>query len=170
VGFADLEYACLSRDVVGNGSSGASLSLLSSSLQHSCCSSQREVPVVGWVRSFLVFGVIDEIERREFPIPPPAASTLTSKISTLTSQPSVPPVTLSSAKGKGKKAAPPATPEKDPQLTLKQFFSSVPSPSKKGKEKAVDQDAPPETIMGSREEAAEPTVRTGFVLSDTKTR
>ncbi|GAA6020483.1 hypothetical protein JCM10207_000017 [Rhodosporidiobolus poonsookiae] len=133
----------------------------------------REVPVVGFVRDFLVFGVIDEIERREIPLPcspsPPPATY---------SQPAPPPASVPAISRPKKGMPEPATPEKDPQRTLKQFFAPVASPLKKGKERAVDQDAVVDLMEGDEQERAgsaarksgQARSRTGFVLSDTKTR
>ncbi|GAA6054804.1 hypothetical protein JCM3770_007443 [Rhodotorula araucariae] len=122
----------------------------------------REVPVVGWVGDFLVFGVCDEIERREIPSPkPPSAPVLTADV--------LPPTP---SKGR-KRAASLATPPKDEQPTLKQFFSPIASPSQreKGKERAVEE------VPGSTSDARgigtaedQPSRSWTFVLSDTKTR
>ncbi|GAA5846028.1 hypothetical protein JCM11251_007334 [Rhodosporidiobolus azoricus] len=156
----------------------------------------REVPVVGWIRGFLVFGVIDDIERRDFPLAPPPSPTLPHNASTsphsarpaiASATPAKPPAPKTSTpKRKGKKPA--ATPEKDSQRSLKDFFTPVLSPSKKGKEKAADQDAvvdltmEGQTTMGEEDSTTEPEPepveadgaqsgsRVGFVLSDTKTR
>lgn len=110
---------------------------------------QREIPVAGFVGPFLVFGVIDEIDRRELP---PIAST-----SALPPQPSTPKKHASTSK--------PSTPTKitedASQRKLEHFFP--PSPTKKGKEKAVDQD-------GASEEAEVAAPGWGFVVSDSKTR
>lgn len=106
---------------------------------------QREVPVVGFVGDFLVFGVIDEVDRRE--LPSPTASTSASPFTP-------------TKKATGSKTS--TTPVKDDQVKLERFFSPVSSPSKKGKEKAANQ------------EEAEPkhvdTRRWGFYISDSKTR
>ncbi|GAA6040834.1 hypothetical protein JCM8097_007738 [Rhodosporidiobolus ruineniae] len=150
----------------------------------------REVPVVGWVRGFLVFGVIDEIERRELPLPsspPPARDRTPPASAPSTSLPAAKP---SSSRRDNHKASP-VTPKKAKedkekaenaaQRTLEHFFSSVSSPSKgsngKGKGKAADQDAVldltadadgPESEREREEEKTR--MRTGLVLSDTKTR
>ncbi|BGP51525.1 hypothetical protein JCM10450v2_007471 [Rhodotorula kratochvilovae] len=127
----------------------------------------REVPVVGWVGDFLVFGVCDEIERRE--IPPPNLPPIPPTPSATAARPPTP------SKGKKRAAspAPPATPKKDEQRTLQQFFSPVASPSQsaKGKERAVEEVldlASEEERDGKEEEQLKR--RWTFVLSDTKTR
>ncbi|GAA5917605.1 hypothetical protein JCM6882_004872 [Rhodosporidiobolus microsporus] len=147
----------------------------------------REVPVVGWIRGFLVFGVIDDIERRDFPnasSPPrpqssdaPSASAPSAPQTAPLADPYKPP--SSAPKRQGKTAS--ATPEKDTQRSLTDFFSPVPSPSKKGKEKALDQDevldltteeddALPSEVASQEPRSSRATTRVGFVLSDTKTR
>ncbi|ORY90833.1 exonuclease V a 5' deoxyribonuclease-domain-containing protein [Leucosporidium creatinivorum] len=110
----------------------------------------REIPVAGFVGPFLVFGVIDEIDRRELP-PIASTSTLPPRLSTPKKGP--PPIL--------KPSTPTKKGEDTNQRKLEQFFS--PSPTKKGEEKAVDQDA-------SNEETEVPAPRWGFVLSDSKTR
>ncbi|GAA5911050.1 uncharacterized protein JCM6883_004250 [Sporobolomyces salmoneus] len=93
----------------------------------------REIPVVGFVGDFLVFGVIDEIERREIPISPLASSLPRSRApqqktspakSARKAQPSTP-----------KKSSPstskltPSPSKKNDQSTLLQFFSPSPTTS-----------------------------------------
>lgn len=114
---------------------------------------QREVPVVGWVGDFLVFGVCDEIERREVHLPP-------SPVKRDGVPASTPP-----------RPATPTTSKKDQQSTLKQFFSPValPSQSSRSTGKARADDVVDLTSLESEEEpVARP--RWCFVLSDTKTR
>ena len=105
---------------------------------------QREVPVVGFVGDHLVFGVIDEIDRREITIPPlPVASTSTSVPVPSTPQPMKSKSSPSKSKStcSSKNASPS---KKNGQSTLHAFFS--PSPTKpnpsnasdKGKGKAVE--------------------------------
>ncbi|GAA5875794.1 hypothetical protein JCM8547_005317 [Rhodosporidiobolus lusitaniae] len=149
----------------------------------------REVHVVGWVHNFLVFGIIDEIERRDFPLHPPSPPSVTPPTTapeppstSAASEPSTPslssrPSTPSEPKRTSK--ASPAKAEQDSQRTLTQFFSPVPSSAKKGKEKAASQD---EVLDLTKEEEEEEevrdvevdvrrnTTRSGLVLSDTKTR
>ncbi|GAA5904746.1 hypothetical protein JCM5296_000752 [Sporobolomyces johnsonii] len=153
----------------------------------------REVPVVGFVREFLVFGVIDEIERREISLPSSSPTPTTKSVgsdrlpSSLptpsinpSKAPSAPPLPRSPTKDKLQAAE--TTPKKSDQRTLLQFFSPSASRSetvKKGKEKTLDQDA----VLDLTEEGdtsaheaeaqasfSEPNTRPGFVLSDTKTR
>ncbi|GJN93901.1 hypothetical protein Rhopal_006960-T1 [Rhodotorula paludigena] len=132
----------------------------------------RELPVVGWVGDFLVFGVCDEVERRDLvpPEPRPSASPPVRP---------APPATPSraSARKKGKKReASPETPRRQgaEQRLLEHFFSPVPSPkhalngrSKDGVTEALQVDLTTED--GFVEEAAG-TPRWTFILSDTKTR
>ncbi|GAA5990729.1 hypothetical protein JCM5350_007345 [Sporobolomyces pararoseus] len=129
----------------------------------------REVPVVGFVKDHLVFGVIDEIERREIVIPPPAPlsrpstssqaqpSSSTSSL-TKSNQPHTP---KKKANSKSKSTPSPVKQEtKNDQSTLLQFFS--PSPTKsalksrsltnemevakgKGKEKETEKETNPES-------------------------
>jgi exonuclease V len=124
---------------------------------------QREIPVVGFVGEFLVFGVIDEVDRRELPSPRhPAEPSSSSTHPPATPVSKKPSPAARTATVSPKKAIPA---KEDPQRTLDPFFSPVPSPTRKGKEKAVDQDSSP------RPPHLEATVpRWGFVLSDTKTR
>lgn len=105
--------------------------------------SQREIPVFGFVDDFLVFGVIDEIKRREYTVKPPPA----------------PPTPK-----KRKVQAAQKDEDDHKQLKLESFFKS---PSSKGKEKAVETDEP---VPASIPHIPEPTTRTGFVVSDSKTR
>ncbi|GAA5888244.1 hypothetical protein JCM16303_005313 [Sporobolomyces ruberrimus] len=93
----------------------------------------REVPVVGWVRDRLVFGVIDEIERREIAIPPPPSTSSqpsASSSSNGTKRPTQPGAPKS-RRGKStpsKSNSAPSPTKKNDQSTLFQFFS--PSPTK----------------------------------------
>jgi exonuclease V len=114
------------------------------------CFSQREIPVAGFVGPFLVFGVIDEIDRRELP-PVASTSALPSRPSTVPSKPA----------STTKSSTPNKMIEEAGQRKLEQYFS--PSPTKKGREKAVDQ-------KGVSEEAEAAAPRWGFVVSDSKTR
>ncbi|GAA5951786.1 hypothetical protein JCM3765_003118 [Sporobolomyces pararoseus] len=96
----------------------------------------REVPVVGFVKDHLVFGVIDEIERREIAIPPPAplprsstSSQARASTSTASSSNSNHPRTPKKANSNSKSTPSPLKKEtKNDQSTLLQFFS--PSPTK----------------------------------------
>ncbi|CEQ39853.1 SPOSA6832_01401, partial [Sporobolomyces salmonicolor] len=152
----------------------------------------REVPVVGFVREFLVFGVIDEIERREITLPPssPVPTIKSARSDRPPSALPVPPINPPKAPSarplprspiKSKPKAAETTPKKSEQRTLLQFFSPSPSLSKtvKGKEKALDQDAVLDLTeegdtsdyeAGAQAPFEEPNTRSGFVLSDTKTR
>ncbi|BGP20779.1 hypothetical protein JCM10213v2_008942 [Rhodosporidiobolus nylandii] len=147
----------------------------------------REVPVCGFVAGFLVFGVIDEIERRDIailspissPPPTPAAPAPSSAAPPRPRTPSKP-----HKVGSNSQLAPSGTPEKDGQRKLEHFFSAVPSPKKKGKEKALHQDAlldlteeyddELEALRAAERsefvEKPQPVMRSGLVLSDTKTR
>ncbi|GAA5923355.1 hypothetical protein JCM3775_007513 [Rhodotorula graminis] len=114
----------------------------------------REVPVVGWVGEFLVFGVCDEIERREIPPPPsPPAPTKRDLV-----DPSTAP-----------RPSTPTTPKKDQQSTLKHFFAPVESPSRRAKAKECQDGV---VDLTSEEGEVDPPAgpRWRFVLSDTKTR
>lgn len=104
---------------------------------------------MGFVDEFLVFGVIDEVDRREFDLapPPPTATS------------STPPPLLASTIS----SASPSKAE-DGQTKIVEYFSPVASPSRKGKERAVDESA---TAIDAE---VLPSVRWGFVVSDTKTR
>jgi len=115
---------------------------------------QREVPVVGWIGEFLVFGVCDEIERRE--VPPPSSPPLPTKRDLANPSDAPRPPT-------------PTTPKKDQQPTLKQFFSPIESPSKRpeGKERS---DSVVDLTVEQDEVGSSPEPRWRFVLSDTKTR
>ncbi|GAA5853368.1 hypothetical protein JCM9279_005768 [Rhodotorula babjevae] len=114
----------------------------------------REVPVVGWVGEFLVFGVCDEIERREVP-PSPSSSTPTRRDIVQSSAAPKPPS--------------PTTPMKEQQPTLKHFFSPVESPSRRAKGKERSGDIVDLTV--EQDEGGSPAgPRWRFVLSDTKTR
>lgn len=118
---------------------------------------QRELPVVGWVNDFLVFGVIDDVERRELPPPP-------------STQPQDAPELLAKRKTKGKKtkAAPTSPAKKEQQQTLTQFFSPSSSPAKDGGVLDLTEDSPVEGAKDAKTVEAHP--RWGFILSDTKTR
>ncbi|KAI5474434.1 Defects-in-morphology protein 1-like, mitochondrial protein [Pseudohyphozyma bogoriensis] len=89
----------------------------------------REVPVFGFIDQFIIFGVIDEIERRDIPIPP-------------TSTPPLSPAASNSTPSK----PPPEVPSQ--QRTIDTYFTPSPStsPTKKGKEKA--QEEPPRKTWG----------------------
>ncbi|GAA5991396.1 hypothetical protein JCM11641_004618 [Rhodosporidiobolus odoratus] len=138
----------------------------------------REVPVVGWVKGFLVFGVIDEIERREFSHPPPASTRPKSALSpasshAATQSPAKPHSILSTPSKKKRVAcASASTPDPDNQRKLHQFFSPIPSPNQKGKDKAADQNVTEgeQSTEDPDSQNGQQVGRTGLVLSDTKTR
>ncbi|KAL7338047.1 exonuclease V [Rhodotorula toruloides] len=122
----------------------------------------RELPVVGWVNDFLVFGVIDEVERRELsPLPPTPVQTSDD----LKAKPRRTP-----KKGKKGKDTPATPTKKDEQQKLTSFFSPSPSPAKRGGVLDLTQDSSLEESETEQTTPVEPQPRWGFVLSDTKTR
>ncbi|PRQ71162.1 Exonuclease V - a 5' deoxyribonuclease-domain containing protein [Rhodotorula toruloides] len=122
----------------------------------------RELPVVGWVNDFLVFGVIDEVERRELPPLPPTPVQTTDD---LKAKPKRTP-----KKGKKAKGTPATPTKKDEQQKLTSFFSPSPSPAKRGGVLDLTDDSPVEESETEQTRPFEPQPRWGFILSDTKTR
>ncbi|BGP35268.1 hypothetical protein JCM10296v2_007103 [Rhodotorula toruloides] len=122
----------------------------------------RELPVVGWVNDFLVFGVIDEVERRELP---PLPSVPVQTFDDSKSKPKRTPT-----KGKKTKAAPATPTKKDEQSKLTSFFSPSPSPAKRGGVLDLTEDSHVEEAETEQTSLVESQSRWGFILSDTKTR
>ncbi|BGP27563.1 hypothetical protein JCM10295v2_006535 [Rhodotorula toruloides] len=122
----------------------------------------RELPVVGWVNDFLVFGVIDEVERRELPpLPSPSPQ------STGASQ-GKPKRTPKKGKKSGK--APATSTKRDEQSKLTAFFSPSPSPAKRGGMIDLTDGSPAEESELEQPTPVGGQPRWGFILSDTKTR
>lgn len=136
--------------------------------------SQREVPVFGFVDDFLVFGVIDEVERRDV-IPD-----LTSPVKTPVKKSSKkPPKSSGKKKGKGKGKATEQE-EEASQSKLDSFFK------KPLQSITIDSSSDVEIVTGTKEEkeennqveanSKEPIIsiasklRWGYIISDTKTR
>ncbi|GAA5862721.1 hypothetical protein JCM3774_001896 [Rhodotorula dairenensis] len=140
----------------------------------------RELPVVGWLGGHLVFGVIDEVERREIVPPPPEPAPSPSKA------PATPKRRRRTEKAR-------ETPEKDDQRKLDQFFQLIRSPAKPGGTVAGSRDTGPAAGLNEDKMADEsggidaaaagpppvgssaptPTAKLptwGYLLSDTKTR
>lgn len=123
---------------------------------------QREIPTSGFVDGLLVFGVIDEVDRRQvIPSSPtnprPTKRTTPDKRGASASSSSAKPSTPAASPSKSKAAG-----VASDQPLLEAFFSPASSPSKKGKEKQQDEEPLEET---------QPSLPSwGFVLSDTKTR
>ncbi|GAA5989834.1 hypothetical protein JCM10908_002339 [Rhodotorula pacifica] len=138
----------------------------------------RELPVVGWLGGHLVFGVIDEVERRE--VKPPATADDAAVAST-------PSPTVNRRRRVSKATAPP---QKDDQRKLDQFFTLIRSPAKPGNDllsevggteassqsksatASTSSDATAASISQPAQTGApKPRSRAwGFLLSDTKTR
>lgn len=162
MGASDPEYGRRSRGASDDRSRGASASHSPLDFPVLIHLSQRELPVVGWVNDFLVFGVIDEVERRELsPLPPTPVQTSDD----LKAKPRRTP-----KKGKKGKDTPATPTKKDEQQKLTSFFSPSPSPAKRGGVLDLTQDSSLEESETEQTTPVEPQPRWGFVLSDTKTR
>lgn len=136
---------------------------------------QRELPVVGWLGGHLVFGVIDEVERREVKAPAPPVG------ATPSNAPSTP-----KRQRRAKNAS--SAPEKDDQKKLDHFFTLIRSPTKAAGTASTSITEGVETLTEARARsdkvdeahAGEPTgsgaaqqppaPSWGYLLSDTKTR
>lgn len=143
----------------------------------------RELPVVGWVGAFLVFGVCDEVERRELspararPAPPiPSASAASVDAHTRDRRHDAGEADCVAVRTSDAPPCRPSTPPRSGQRTLDAFFSPVPSPKRRAAAARAELVSPSLGVPSDCPDGAEvandpqPSPRWGFVLSDTKTR